>query len=155
MGSYNCHDMFVVPGNREHARNSEADMIELTDGRLLLGWSDFYASVGQDWSPSQLSGQTSADGGITWSEPFRILENEGKQCTMEVDFLRLPSGDIALFYCRKNGDDDCRVMMRKSRDDGKSWGEPKRLSDWHGYVGLTNNRSLLTTTGRIIPKLCL
>ncbi len=150
MASYNCHDMLVVPGDRDCVRNSEADIVELRDGRLLLGWSEFYASDGADNAPARLSGKTSADGGITWSEPFRILENEGTECTMEVDFLRLPSGDLALFYCRKNGGDDCRVMMRKSRDDGKSWGEPKQLSDWRGYVGLTNSRSLVTAEGRII-----
>jgi len=69
---------------------------------------------------------------------------------MEVDFLRLSSGGMCLFYCRKNDNDDCRVMMRKSKDDGKTWGESKRLSDWRGCAATTNDRSILTSKGRII-----
>ena len=149
-GDWKCHEMLVVPGDAKHSRNSEADIVELKDGRLLLGWSDFYKSDSEDWGPCKLSGKTSDDGGLTWSKPFTILDNEGKRNTMEVDFLRLPSGDLALFYCRNNGDDDCRVMMRKSKDDGKTWGDPKQLSDWHGYVGTTNNRAILTSKGRIV-----
>jgi len=144
------HESVVVPGDPSSPRNSEADVIELTNGDLLLGWSEFYSSEGHDWSPCRITGKISRDLGRTWSESFRILENEAKQSTMETDFLRLPSGDIALFYCRKNGPDDCRVMMRKSRDDGKTWSEPKRLSDWRGYVGLTDARSFVTSRGRII-----
>jgi sialidase-1 len=150
MTQWNSYEMMVVPGDKNNARNSEAAITSLTDGRLLLGWSEFYAGEGEDWSPSRIAGKTSSDGGRTWSDKFTLLENEARQSTMEVDFLRMPSGDLCLFYCRKNGDDDCRVMMRKSRDDGKTWGEPKQLSDWHGYVALTNDRSILTSTGRIV-----
>jgi predicted neuraminidase len=144
------HALIPVAGDRACARNSEQALLELQDGRLLLGWSEFYEGAGDDWAPARLTQKFSSDGGVTWSAPSILLENEGKQATMEVDFLRLPSGDIGLFYCQKNANDDLRVMMRKSRDDGKTWGESRRISDWHGYVGLTNDRSILTSSGRII-----
>jgi sialidase-1 len=144
------HALVPVTGDRRNARNSEQAILELNDGRLLLGWSQFYEGAGDDWAPARLAQKFSDDGGLTWSETTTLLENEGKQATMEVDFLRLPSGDIALFYCQKNGNDDLRVMMRKSKDDGKIWGKAKRISNWHGYVGLTNDRSILTSGGRII-----
>ena len=146
----NAHEMIVVPGDPNCPRNSEADIVLRADGSLLLGWSEFYASEGEDWSPCRLAGKTSDDGGITWSKPFRILENEARQSTMEVDFLRAPSGDLLLFYLKKNGDDDCRVMMQRSDDDGTTWSDPQQVSDWHGYVATTNARSFVTSTGRII-----
>ncbi|MBI3920253.1 MAG: exo-alpha-sialidase [Armatimonadetes bacterium] len=144
------HSLIAVTGDRTCARNSEQAVIELKDGRLLLGWSEFYEGAGDDWAPSRIAQKFSSDGGVTWSQTSTLLENEGKQGTMEVDFLRMPSGDICLFYCRKNSNDDLRVMMRKSKDDGKTWGESRRISDWHGYVGTTNDRSILTSKGRII-----
>ncbi len=144
------HALVPILGDRNNARNSEQALIELNDGRLLLAWSQFYEGAGDDWAPARIAQKFSSDGGLTWSETTTLLENEGKQATMEVDLLRMPSGDICLFYCQKNGNDDLRVMMRKSKDDGKTWGESKRLSNWRGYVGLTNDRSILTSKGRII-----
>lgn len=150
MSAWNTHELMVVPGDMQHPRNSEAAVIELKDGGLLLAWSEFYGGEGEDWSPCRIAKKISNDGGMTWSETGVLLENEAVQSTMEVDFLRLPSGDICLFYCRKNGNDDCRVMMRKSNDEAQTWLEPKQLSDWHGYIGLTNDRSILSSSGRII-----
>lgn len=150
MAEWNTQEILVVPGDTAHPRNSEGAVVELLDGRLLLAWSEFYGGEGEDWSPCRIAMKTSSDGGATWSESGILLDNEAAQSTMEVDFLRLPNGDLCLFYCKKNSNDDCRVMMRKSEDDGKNWNEPKQLSDWHGYVGLTNDRSILTSTGRII-----
>ena len=69
---------------------------------------------------------------------------------MEVNFQRMPSGDIALFYLVKNSLADYRLTMRRSVDEGESWGEPTRLSDWTGYVGGTNARSIVTSSGRVV-----
>ena len=145
-----AHTLIAVEGDRANARNSEQAVLELQDGRLLMGWNEFYKGTGEDWDPCHFVQKFSSDGGVTWSHTSTLLGNEGKQGTMEVDFLRMPCGDICLFYLLKNSNDDCRVMMRKSKDDGKSWGESKRISDWHGYVGTTNDRSILTSKGRII-----
>ena len=147
---HTTHEMLVVPGDCTSVRNSEGDVIVLRDGRLLLGWTEFQRAEGEDWSPSRFSGKTSEDGGITWSSSFCFLEGEGKNGVMEVNFQRMPSGDIALFYLEKNSFEDYRLLMRRSGDEGKSWGEPKRLSDWTGYVGGTNARSMVTSGGRVV-----
>ena len=138
MAKHKTHEMLVVPGSRQCPRNSEGDIIELKDGRLLLGWTEFHAGEGEDWSTSRLAGKTSADGGITWSETFVVLEeSQGRHGAMEVNFQRLTSGDIALFYLRKNSIDDYRLLMRKSTDEGRTWSEPTLLSDWGEWSGLT------------------
>ena len=38
----------VAQANSKNPRNSEADIIELKDGRLLLGWSEFYGESSAD-----------------------------------------------------------------------------------------------------------
>jgi len=40
---------------------------------------------------------------------------------MSVSLLRLQNGEIALFYLLKNSEQDCRPVMRLSRDEGTTW----------------------------------
>ena len=132
-------------------RNSEADIIPLKDGSLLLGWTEFYAGSGADHGPARISGKVSTDGGRSWGEEYTLVENDGGCNVMEVNFLRLRDDRIALFYCQKNTEStDCRVMMRTSADEGKTWANPKQLSPDGKYTGLTNGRSIRLTSGRIL-----
>lgn len=141
----------VAPVGPDNPRNSEAAIIPLKDGSLLLGWSDFYAGQAEDHGPGRLSAKTSKDAGKTWSEERVLVENDGGCNVMEVNFLRLKDGRIALFYCRKNTEStDCRVMMRTSADEGLTWSEPLQISPDNKYTGLTNGRSIRLKSGRIL-----
>jgi Neuraminidase (sialidase) len=143
--------MFVAPVGPQNPRNSEAAIIQLKDGSLLLGWTDFYAGNGADHGPARISGKTSIDGGRTWSKRRTLVENDGGCNVMEVNFLRLKNGRIALFHCQKNTEStDCRVMMRTSADEGKTWGAAKQLSPAKKYTGLTNGRCIRLKTGRLL-----
>jgi len=135
----------------KNPRNSEAAIIPLKDGSLLLGWTDFYAGSGADHGPARISGRISKDDGRTWGKTYTLVKNDGGCNVMEVNFLRLKSGQIALFHCQKNTQStDCRVMMRTSKDEGKTWGPAKQLSPAGKYTGLTNGRSIRLKTGRIL-----
>jgi Neuraminidase (sialidase) len=143
--------MVVAPVGPQNPRNSEAAIIPLNDGALLLGWTEFYAGNGADHGPARISGKLSTDGGRSWGEKYTLVENDGGCNVMEVNFLRLKTGDIALFYCQKNSENaDCRVMMRTSVDEGKTWVTPKQISPDGKYTGLTNGRSLRLASGRIL-----
>ena len=41
-------------------------------------------------------------------------------------------------------------MMRTSKDEGKTWVNPKQLSQPDIYTGLTNGRSIRLSSGRIL-----
>lgn len=143
--------LVVGPVGPNNPRNSEAAIVALRDDRLLLGWTEFYASDGADHGPARLVGRVSADGGKTWGDKYTLVENDGGCNVMEVNFLRLRSGALALFYCQKNSEDrDCRVMMRVSTNEGRSFGPAKQLSPAGKYTGLTNGRSLRLRSGRIL-----
>jgi len=136
------------PGN---PRNSEAAMLERRDGTLLLAWTEFYAGVGADHDPARIVGLLSRDGGRTWGEKYILVDNDGGCNVMEVNFLRLTNGDVALFHCQKNTEDaDCRVMMRVSADEGATFGPALQLSPAGKYTGLTNGRSIRLRSGRIL-----
>ncbi|MBX7255505.1 MAG: glycoside hydrolase [Candidatus Hydrogenedentes bacterium] len=141
----------VAPAQGQTPRNSEAAIIALKDGSLLLGWTEFYDGRGEDHGPARISGLISKDGGVTWGDKYTLIENDGGCNVMEVNFLRLSDSEIALFYCQKNTESsDCRIMLRTTLDEGKTWGEAKQLSPAGKYTGLTNGRSLRLKSGRIL-----
>ena len=141
----------VVPVGANNPRNSEAAIVPIEDGSLLLGWTEFYAGSGADHGPARISGKISKDGGRTWGEKYTLVENDGGCNVMEVNFLRLRDDRIAIFYCQKNSESkDCRVMMRTSVDQGKTFGDPKQLSESGKYTGLTNGRCIRLRSGRIL-----
>ena len=141
----------VAPVGSNNPRNSEAAIMPLKDGSLLLGWTEFYAGSGADHGPARISGKLSKDGGKTWGDKFTLIENDGGCNVMEVNFIRLKNNDIALFHCQKNSEEkDCRVMMRTSSDEGKTWSAAKQLSPAGKYTGLTNGRCIRLKSGRIL-----
>ncbi len=144
-------EMVVAPVGPNNPRNSEAAIAPLKDGSLLLAWTEFYASTGADHGPARIVGRVSKDHGVTWGAKYTLVENDGGCNVMEVNFLRLLNGQLALFHCQKNSEDkDCRVMMRTSADEGKTWGPAKQLSPPGKYTGLTNGRCIRLRTGRIL-----
>ncbi|NIA13290.1 MAG: exo-alpha-sialidase [Nitrospiraceae bacterium] len=151
MKSEEPYHLVVAPVGEQNPRNSEAAIIPIEGGKLLLGWTEFYAGSGADHGPARISGKVSADGGRTWGERYTLVENDGGCNVMEVNFLRLRDNRISLFYCQKNTEGtDCRVMMRTSSDEGKTWSTAKQISPDNRYTGLTNGRCIRLKSGRIL-----
>jgi sialidase-1 len=146
----------IAPATAENPRNSESDIIQLKDGRLLLGWTEFYAGNGADDGAARLVGRVSADRGLTWGEKYTLVENDGKCNVAEVNFLRLKSGHLALFHFQKNVEvsatttGDCRAMLRVSQDEGKTFGPPTQLTGEKRYIETASGRGLMLRNGRIL-----
>ena len=145
------YHLVVAPVGGQNPRNSEAAIAPLKDGSLLLGWTEFYGGSGADHGPARISGKVSKDGGKTWGEKYTLVENDGGCNVMEVNFLRGKDERLLLFHCQKNSEnEDCRVMMRASTDEGKTFGPAKQISPDNKYTGLTNGRSIRLSIGRIL-----
>lgn len=150
--------LIVAPATDANTRNSESDIIVLKDGRLLLGWTEFYAANGADDGAARIVGRVSADGGRTWGDKYTLVENDGKCNVMEVSFLRLKTGEIALIYLQKNAEvggaetPDCRVMIRRSPDDGLTFGPAQQITGEKRYIETASGRALRTKTGRILVE---
>ena len=144
----------LEPGDG-NPRNSEGDFIQLKDGRLLFVYTHFVGSS-SDFGSAYLAGRHSDDGGRTWSaEDEVVLPNEGDVNTMSVSLLRLRSGEIALFYLRKNSKADCRCYMRISTDEGRTWSEPRVCIEPLGYYVVNNDRVIQLESGRlVVPAAC-
>lgn len=131
-------------------RNSEGDFIQLTDGRILFIYTHFTDGTG-DHASAYLAARYSNDGGVNWTQKDElILSNEGGMNIMSVSLLRLTTGEIALFYLRKNSERDCVPFMRTSADEAKTWSAPIRCMDADGYFVVNNDRFVQLPSGRII-----
>lgn len=139
------------PGDN-NPRNSEGDFITLKDGRILFVYSHYTGGSTSDHAPAYLAGRFSKDGGKTWTQQDQlIVEKEGDMNVMSVSLLRLKNGKIALFYLKKNSEQDCIPQMRISADEAKTWSKPTPcITDREGYFVLNNSRVIQLKNGRLL-----
>ena len=136
-------------------RNSEGDFIQLKDGSILFVYTHFTDGSG-DNAAAYLAGRTSNDQGKTWTnEDVIILPNEAGMNIMSVSLLRLKTGEIALFYLRKNSESDCLPIMRISKDEAKTWSDARVCVNDPGYYVMNNDRVIQLKNGRLIFPLSL
>jgi dienelactone hydrolase len=137
------------PGN---PRNSEGDFIALKDGRLLFVYTRFTGGTA-DHAAADLASRSSSDGGRTWTDRDEIVvRNDGGQNVMSVSLRRLGNGEIGLFYLKKNSNDDCRLHLRRSTDEARTWGEPALCMAEPGYYVVNNDRVVRLAGGRwVVP----
>ena len=145
-----------LPPSPDNPRNSEGDFIRLRDGRVMFVYTHFRAGA-SDHDPAHLAARFSSDGGRTWTQAdVEVLPNEGDWNVMSVSLLRLHSGDIGLFYLRKNSLADCRPYLRISRDEGGSWSEPVVcITDEVAYYVMNNDRAVQLADGRLVLPVAL
>ena len=146
----------LLPPTKGNPRNSEAAMIDLADGRIMLVYSRFTGGRG-DHAKANLSARFSSDGGATWTKQDVHItrDDEGGMNTMSPSLLRMRDGALGLFYLRKNNLTDCRVFLRVSRDEGKSWGEARACIETPGYYVMNNDRVVRLSGGRILLPVAL
>ena len=114
----------LKPG-QGNPRNSEGAFLSLKDGRIMFAYSRYCGETGSDHAAADIAARYSSDNGTTWTDKDEIVvKNHGGMNVMSVSLLRLQSGEIALFYLLKNSEKDCRPVMRRSFDEGKTWTAP-------------------------------
>ncbi len=148
----NIFQYFVAPAGPGNRRNSEADVLRLKDGRLLLAWTRFSTDDPEDWAPAVIAARFSEDGGRSWGPEFTLQENIGRMNVMEPDLLRLRSGRILFLFCRKNSPADCLPMVRISDDEARSFSPPRPLpiEPAPSYTGFNHDRAIQLRSGRVL-----
>ncbi len=141
--------LLVIEPTKQYPRNSEGDIVRLKDGRLCLVYTRFTGG-GSDHAAADIVTRTSADDGKTWSPDRILVPNEGEKNVMSASIVRLPSGELLLFYLRKNGLDDCVSYVRRSNDEIETLSEPVRVVLDDGYHIVNNDRVVQLSTGRLV-----
>ena len=141
-----------LPPGPNNPRNSEGAFMPLRDGRIMFAYSRYYGKSGGDHATADIAARYSSDKGRTWTDEDEIIvKKHGGMNVMSVSLLRLRSGEIALFYLLKNSTKDCRPVMRRSFDEGRTWSEPTPcITDDVGYYVLNNDRVIQLKSGRLL-----
>jgi len=123
-------------------RDTEGDIVVLGDGSLLAAWSDFYTHRSDDDAPSRISGRRSTDGGRTWG-PMHVVQEPIGSNVMSVSLLRTHRGTVLLTFLAKGGPDgDAIHYVRRSVDDGRTFGSPMAANVGHRRRMANNDRFL-------------
>ena len=144
------HDVFTA--STEHPRYSEGSIIPLMDGSLLLATTEFDNST-SDFAPARIVARRSRDDGNTWNEREILQDNVGRLNVMSATVRRFRAQQgaaIGLFYLQKNSRDDLKVYLRTSADDGRTFGEPRLITDSPGFHVMNNDRVTELADGRLL-----
>ena len=122
----------VAAASKEHPRHSEASVLELTDGRLMIAWIEFVGGEksGGDDAPANIAAMTSSDGGKTWSDYRILVQREAADINVfSPNLLRLHNGDILFVYMKYHvlGDavhPSASCYSCRSTDEGKTFSHP-------------------------------
>ncbi len=155
-------ESLVLDPGEDNNRNSEGDIIQLNDDRLVFAYSRFssFNEWGHgDFGHADIMMRISEDFGKTWSQDKMLVENEGKVNVMSVSLLRLQNGDILLFYLRKDGWDECKLYVRRSTDEMQSFSDPvcatPEANPQYKAKVVNNDRVIQLSSGRILaPVAC-
>jgi hypothetical protein len=140
----------LLPPGPGNPRNTEGSFVRLGNGDLLFAYTKFTGG-GADHDAAHIAARVSRNGGRSWSGEDRVLvDNNAAQNVMSVSFLRLPDRRILMFYLRKNSDADCLVLMRVSKDEGRTWSADTTCTTDPGYFVLNNDRAVRLQRGRIL-----
>ncbi len=134
----------------EYPRNSEGAFVTLKDGAIFYAYSQFYGGTA-DHSKARIVAIESRDGGLTWSDPPKIVvENIGAENVMSVSLLRLANGEIALFYLVKNSFHDLKPWVAFSTDEAATWSGHTLMVTAYGYFVMNNDRVIQLKSGRLV-----
>ena len=142
---------------RSTDRGADGDFYVMPDGTLVASYNGFASEVGTsgggDASDSSLDAFTSVDGGYTWSEGESFLiKNPSSLNVLNPTYIWLADGELGLIYIEKEATEVANIYIRRSQDNGITWGEPQRITDApQGYsITSSGHRVLRLSTGRIL-----
>ena len=136
-------------GSSEHPRNTEASLLVRRDGSYLLAYTEF-SGKGHDDSAAEIIGLISRDRGETWGERRVLQPNTGGCNVMSAALLDLGNGSVLLGWIRKDSHQSCTLFVRRSEDEGETFGEAVQVNDWQAYMGFVNDSLIRLRSGRIL-----
>jgi len=146
----------LLPPGKDNPRNSEGVFLKLGGTRVMFAYTHYYAGRGGDHDNAYIAARYSEDNGKTWTpEDVIILQNEGQCNIMSISFLKLQNGDVLIGYLLKNSTSDCKYCIRRSKDNGKTWGDRIEVTRETKYHVVNNDRMIQLSMGRIIVPVAI
>jgi sialidase-1 len=154
------HDAIVCPWTPQHPRHDHQLIFPLDAKRLLLVWSEYYsksktpetkkghAGIGDEVS-CQITSMVSTDRGRTWDGRGVMQPNEWQHNVKHPNLVRLSESEILFSYVGWDSESQRNVFMRRSLDNGETWGEQFQISE-PGWYCNNADRALRLSTGRVL-----
>lgn len=135
-------------------RMGEGSFIRRKDNSIMYVFSDFCGSDWHDHCEAVISAVFSYDDGESWQGRTVVAKKaEGAENVMSASLIRMNNGDIGLFYGEKLIKDGViydRFVLKRSSDEGVTWGEPQCIIPPDSYFCWCNDRACRLKSGRII-----
>ena len=141
----------IGPGP-DNPRNSEGTFLALENGEILFVYSRFRGDSFADEAFADLALLRSADGGRTWRDEGVILtcDGEGGVNMMSPSLLLMENGEVGLFYLVRLTYTRTQIVLRRSSDGGKTWGDRVVCTPQEYFFVINNDRAVRLSNGRII-----
>lgn len=141
----------VAPADERFKRCSEASMVELRDGRVLLAYGKHEAqsdnAVGHVWART-----LSPEGAPLGDERIVARAPEGGLNSMSPALHRLPDGRLGMLFSYRIARDLAERRFIASNDEGQTWSEAVIVGSGK-YVTGCHDRFLALEDGRLIAPL--
>lgn len=154
------HDAIVCPWTPLHPRHDHQLIFRLDDDRMMLVWCEYvdadanpHAKIGSSGATDEVScriaSMISADRGRTWGDHRVLQPNEWTHNVKHPNLVRLSDREILFSYVGWDSAENRNVFMRRSLDNGETWGEQVQISE-PGWYCNNADRALRLSTGRVI-----
>jgi len=154
------HDLIICPWSARHPRHDHQLILPLDDQRLLFVWCEYYAvgdnpvaEIGQvgvgDELPCQISRMISTDNGRTWGDRQVLQANDWEHNVKHPNLVRLSDTEILFSYVGWDSDEQRNVYLRRSLDNGRTWGQQIQVSE-PGWYCNNADRAIRLSTGRVL-----
>lgn len=148
------HETLFLKTDENTSRRGESTFLRLSEDRILLAYTE-YRRDNSDHGEATICACISADEGESWSEPFVLIKKDpAAQNYMSPALVRMPNGQLGLFYLRKQIMEDegivCMPCFRRSADEGKTWSEQIICPIPDGYYCGINDGAVVTRDGRLL-----
>ncbi|MFD7403440.1 exo-alpha-sialidase [Streptomyces sp. NPDC059866] len=153
---------------REGYASYRIPAVVATDSGTLLAFCEGRAESAHDWGNIDIVLKRSTDGGRTWG-PLQVVADNGTDLAGNPAPVVLDTGRILLVHVRSaaaaaeelivRGEvkeaDGRRVWVQHSDDDGRTWSEPREITEqvkqpgWRWYA-TTPGHGIQLSTGRVV-----
>lgn len=156
---YDVFKTTAVRATEDMPRHSEASVLELKDGSLLMAWQCHLKSQfgSNDQAPSNISLMTSRDNGATWQNARPVAKmTEGCVNVYSPTLFRNEDGSISLYFKRytqlEKGKPQLGSFYRvRSLDEGRTWSGEEVLWENESFGTLNHAMKRISDGSMLLP----
>ena len=154
------HDAIVCPWTPKARRHDHQRLFSLGADRLVLASSEYDATADDpvrkkghagagDEVACQISSMVSHDRGRSWGDRQVLQPNTWQHNVKHPNLIRLSDEEILFTYVGWDSPTARNVYLRRSLDNGQTWGEQVQISE-PGWYCNNADRAVKLSTGRVL-----